>query len=93
MPQQITLTAPSAGIEFDRDLSSALLIAESEDGRYEPVSTVGTINEAIEVARANFKRRMTELERGGEPMCPARYVVWARNVDGAYRSIHEIEAE
>ena len=75
------------------DLGSALLIAESEDGRYEPVSTVGTINEAIEMARANLDRRMTELERGGEPMCPARYIVWARNADGDYRNIHEIEAE
>jgi hypothetical protein len=75
------------------DLGSALLIAESEDGRYEPVSTVGTIREAVEIARANLDRRMTELERGGEPMCPARYIVWARNADGDYRNIHEIEAE
>jgi hypothetical protein len=95
MPPETTLNAPHrrAGIAFDADLGSALLIAESEDGQYEPVTGVGMINEAVEMARANVARRMKELDRGGEPMRPARYVVWARNADGDYRNIHEIEAD
>jgi len=93
MAQLRTLITPNrrAGIEPDTDLGSGLLIARSEDGAYEPVSAVSTINEAIEIARGNFQRRLNELDRGGEPMCPERYVVWARNREGDYEIVSEIE--
>ena len=31
-----------------------------------------------------------QLERGGEPACPERYVVWAEGADGSYRQVKEI---
>jgi len=88
-----TIAAPgrNARIALDTELGSALLIAESEDGAYEPITIASTINEAIEMARDNFERRMKEVEQGGDPMCPARYVVWARNASGAFETVHEIE--
>ena len=39
-------------LQPDTDLGLAMLIAESEDGRHEPVAVVGTISEAREAARA-----------------------------------------
>ena len=90
-PTILTEGKTTAGIAFDTDLDSALLIAESEDGGYQPVSAVSTINEAIEIAEADFERQKEELDRGEEPTCPARYVVWARGFDGAYRNVHEFE--
>jgi hypothetical protein len=33
-----------------------------------------------------------DLERGGEPMCPALYRVWARNDRGEFSSVAEIDA-
>ena len=33
---------------------------------------------------------MKNLERGGEPACPERYVVWAQEHDGCYREVKEI---
>lgn len=74
------------------DLGIGMLIAETEGGTYQPVAAVATISEAREMASHDFRRRMKELDRGGEPVCPARYTVWARNVDGDYRNVHEIEA-
>src|SRR5271167_2288379 len=93
MAQRRTLITPNrrAGIEPYTELGSALLIAQSEDGAYEPVSVVSSINEAIEIAQGKFQRRLKELDRGGAPMCSERYVVWVRNLDGDYEVISEIE--
>ncbi len=44
-------------LEGDTDLGLALLIVEDEDGRYEPVANVATINEAKELAADDFRRR------------------------------------
>ena len=49
-----------------------------------------SINEAREIAASNLRARMKELERGGEPACPERYVVWAQANDGSYRQVKEI---
>ncbi len=52
---------------------------------------VSTINEAIEIAQGNFQHRLNELDRGGAPMCPERYVVWASSREGDYEIVSEIE--
>jgi hypothetical protein len=70
-----------------------MLVAESEDGGYEPVAMVITIREARELADEDLQIRMSELEKGGQPMCPARYVVWARRDQGTYRTITTFEAD
>ena len=95
MAQLRMLMKPSlrSEIKTDTELGSALLIAQSEDGAYEPVSVVSTINEAIEIAQGNFQRRLKDLDRGGASMCPARYVVWVRNLDGDYEVVSEIEPD
>jgi len=73
-------------IQPDTNLGLAMLIAEDEDGQYEPVAVVGTINEAREVAESDLRGRMRRLERGDDPgICPNTYKVWARGVDGSYR--------
>jgi hypothetical protein len=74
------------------DLGLAMLIVESEDGHYEPISAVSSIREAKEMAKADRMARSENLERGAEPLCPYRYCVWARGVNGRYRRAHEIDA-
>jgi hypothetical protein len=74
------------------DLDDGFLIAESEDSIYQPVARVATIREAREIAAGDLRNRMTELDAGHEPMCPARHVVWTRRQLGAYAIVAEIEA-
>jgi hypothetical protein len=52
------------------DLGIAILIAETEDGRYAPTGRVATINEAIECASHDMACRMRNLELGAEPTYP-----------------------
>ena len=71
----------------DTQLGLAMLIAEDEDGHYEPVGVVSTIDEGREIAASNLRYRMRELERGGDPgLCPYEYKIWAQGVDGDYRT-------
>ena len=79
-------------IEDDTELGLAMLIAESEDGCYEPVGVVASINEAREVAANDLRNRCRDLEGGGEPMCPYEYKVWARGIDGEYKTLARISA-
>ena len=72
------------------DLGLAMLIAESEDGQYEPVAVVANLGEAREVARDDFRSRMERLENGESPLCPYTYKVWARGIDGEHRIASEI---
>jgi hypothetical protein len=74
----------------DVDLAVGVLIAEDAARDYEVVEPVSTINEAIELARHDFARRLKDLERGGEPMCPEIYKVWSRDYDGRYALVYEI---
>jgi hypothetical protein len=74
----------------DANLGIAMLIAEFGEGNYQPVAAVSSINEAREIAASNLCARMKELERGDEPACPERYVVWAQGHDGGYRQVKEI---
>ena len=72
------------------DLGLAMLIAESEDGQYEPIAVVGNVGEARELAADDFRSRMERLEAGGDPICPHAYKVWARGIDGEHRIACEI---
>jgi len=74
------------------DLGLAMLIAESEDGHYEPVAGVGSLNEAREIARDDFAARMLALEKGDDPLCPHAYKVWARGTNRKYQLAYEIAA-
>lgn len=77
------------------DLGLAMLIAESEDGQYEPVAVVGTIREAREVAGDDLRLRMQHIESGDYDdagVCPYVYKVWARGVGGDHRVAIEIPA-
>jgi len=44
-----------------------MLIAESEDGQYEPVGVVASIGEAREIAASDLKGRMRRLDRDQDP--------------------------
>lgn len=72
-------------IEEHTELSDAFLIAEFDGGRYEPLGGIISIAEAKEIAGHNMRRRMRDLETGGEPECPEAYVVWARGIDGDFQ--------
>ncbi len=80
-------------LEDDTDLGLALLIAEDDEGRYEPVASVSTINEAKHVAADDLRRRRERLECDEDPgLCPRAYKLWARGTDGKFRVACEIEA-
>jgi hypothetical protein len=75
------------------ELGLAMLIAEDEEGSYQPVGCVISLNEAREIAACDLRRRMRDLERGADPgMCPYCYKVWAAGIDGDYRTAGEFLA-
>jgi hypothetical protein len=79
-------------LQPDTDLGLAMLIAESDDGQHQPVAVVGTINEAREVAKSDLRDRMRRLDLGEEPgLCPTLFKLWARGIDGGYRTACEID--
>ncbi len=81
-------------LENDADLGLALVIAEDEEGRYEPVANVTTINEAKELATDDLRRRRGRLERDEDPgLCPYCYTLWARGIEGDFRVALQIEAQ
>lgn len=97
MPQTTrqTATKPKPGIAIPlkpgTELGLAMLIAEDEDGHYEPVAVAATIDEAKEIAASDLRDRMRRLERRDDPgLCPDRYTVWARGIGGDYRIAGEI---
>ena len=78
-------------LQPDTQLGLAMLIAEDEEGHYEPVAVASTINEARELAASDMRGRMRSLERGENAgLCPWRYLVWAQGIDGDYRIAIEI---
>ncbi len=94
--QQTRMNAtPGFAIEIkdDTELGSAMLIAEDEEGHYEPVASIININEGREIAQSDMRRRMRQLERGNDPsICPYYYKVWATGLDGDYRVAAELLA-
>jgi hypothetical protein len=80
-------------IDDDTELGLAMLIAEDEEGHYQPVGCVVSINEAREIAQCDFSRRMRDLERGADPgLCPYVYKIWATGLGGEYRLATELLA-
>ena len=71
-------------------LGLAMLTAEDEEGRYEPVSVVGSLDEAREAADDDMRSRMRRLEKGETLLCPFVYKVWARRMDG-YQVVAELK--
>jgi hypothetical protein len=93
--QQRAARAPTTGfaieIKDSTDLGLAMLIAESEDGQYEPVAVVANVGEAREIASDDMASRMRRLEHGESPLCPYTYKVWARGIEGEHRIACEIK--
>lgn len=87
-----TPATPGFAIEIkdETNLGLGLLIAEFGDGTYRPIATVTSVNEAREIAESNMRRRMRELDAGGTPMCPERYIVWGVGLEGDYHQAGEI---
>jgi len=83
--QTRTNATPGFAIEIkdDTELDSAMLIAEDEEGHYEPIGSVININEGREIAQDDLRRRLRLLERDADPgLCPYCYKIWARGIDG-----------
>ena len=76
------------------DLGLAMLIAETEDGHYEPVAVVSSVAEAREIAAGDFARRLKETSIGCEDVtCPARYAIWAQGLGGEYKPLRDYAIE
>ena len=73
------------------ELGIAMLIAEDELFSYQPLGPVATIAEAREIAESDLRSRRRELERGGAPLCPYVYKVWARGLEGDYKVAAEFD--
>lgn len=77
----------------DTQLGMAILVAEDEEGAYQPVAVASSINEARELATSDFALRRKRLAAGDEPgLCPARYQLWVQGYSGAYETRIEIAA-
>jgi len=76
----------------DTDWGIGILVAESEEGAYQPVAAVTTISEAREIAASDMHRRTHDINHGEDSMCPFRYRVWARASSGEYAIVTEIES-
>ena len=67
----------------DTDLGIATLIAEDEEGHYEPVSHASSLAEGFEMAKEDLHNRQRKLEADQDPgLCPWEYKVWARGLEG-----------
>ena len=82
--------AKTIEIRDDANLGMAMLIAEFGGGNYQPVAAVVSINGAREIAASDLRGRMKQLERGENPACPERYLLWAQASDGSYRKVKEL---
>ena len=70
----------------DTDLHFAMLVAEDEEGHYEPIGIASTISQAKELAMHDLGRRFERLEANKDPgICPYEYKLWARGVSGVQR--------
>ena len=77
-------------LQPDTELGLAVLIAEDEEGHYEPVAV--SIAEAREIAENDLRNRMCRLEREEDPgLCPYTYKLWARGVEGSYLLAADLE--
>jgi hypothetical protein len=92
--QPMTYDGFAIPLQPDTELGLAMLIAEDVDGRYEPIAVVVSIAEGREIAASDFRSRMRRLERDENPgLCPTRYKVWARGLEGHYIRASELHNE
>ena len=70
----------------------SLLVAEDDEGGYEPVAVVSTLREARELAAEDFRFRLADVESGNSPLCPDRYAIWVRRSAG-YTVLTAIEPD
>jgi hypothetical protein len=89
--QATTYNGFAIPLQPDTDLGLAMLIAEDEEGQYEPVAVVVSIAEGREIAANDLRRRMRMIERDEDAgLCPTRYKIWARGVEDAYLLASEL---
>jgi hypothetical protein len=83
---QRAAATPGFAIQILRDTDlgfGATLIAEDEEGNYEPVNFPGTLAEGIEMAKGDLRLRQKRLNNDEDPgLCPWEYKVWARGLEG-----------
>jgi len=82
-----TKATPGFAIEIKggTNLGIAMLIAEDEEGRYEPVASVVSVDEGREIAQSDLARRMRLVERDQDAgICPYYYKIWAAGIEGSY---------
>lgn len=81
-------TLNTADLKHEDEIGFAFLVAEDEEGRYEPVDLVSTLSEAAEIADSDLNRRLRDLMKDEDPgLCPYQYVLFARTVGGRYEKI------
>src|ERR1043166_6535424 len=79
-------------LQPDTELSLAMLIAEDEEGRTQPIAVASTINEAKELALNDFDCRLKKMQNDEDAgICPYEYKLWARGVEGEYIVAWKIE--
>ena len=65
-----------------------MLIAEDEEGNYQPINLACSASEAHEMASCDLRSRLNDLNSGGSPnLCPYIYKLWRQGPgpDGIYR--------
>jgi len=70
-------------------LGFAILITESEDGCYEPVAIISSLEDALAVTRSEFHQRVRCQQDGASLLCPYSYKLWARGNNGYYQVARE----
>jgi chorismate-pyruvate lyase len=72
-------------------MENYLIIAEAEEGNYEPIGEAVTPQEARELAASDMVQRCRDLNAGNSPMCPYIYRLWARR-SGVYVESQQLKA-
>ena len=71
----------------------AVLVAEDEEGRFQPLCVVSSINEAGDTAASDLKCRLDPLGRDEDPgICPYEHKVLPRGIEGKYITLVRISA-
>src|SRR4051794_19249127 len=91
--QMAKASAKRIEIRDDANLGIAMLIAEDEQGNYEPMAAAVSINEARDIAQSNLRSKIRRLEREEDPgLCRFAYKLWAKGLDGSCQLVKEFNA-
>jgi len=78
----------TTNLKRENEIGAAFVVAQDEEGNYEPVALVGFVSEAEEIIADDLKRRFQKLDRDEDPgLCPYEYILWARGINGGYEII------